>query len=122
MLTLSSLPKTWILDVDGTIVKHNGYKIDGYDTLLDGVRDFFDGLNSKDKVILLTERKNKDIKNSKCFLKKNNIRYDIILTDIPVGERIVVNDNKLSGLQCAYSISKKRDEKFNIKYKIDNKL
>ena len=32
MLELSSLAKTWILDVDGTIVKHNGHKIDGFDT------------------------------------------------------------------------------------------
>ena len=36
-LVLSTLPKTWILDLDGTIVKHNGYKMDGVDTLLPGV-------------------------------------------------------------------------------------
>ena len=52
-LTLSSLPHTWILDVDGTIVKHNGYKIDGYDTLLAGVKEFFASLPSQDRVILL---------------------------------------------------------------------
>ncbi len=38
-LTLSSLPHTWILDVDGTICIHNGYK-NGEDVLLDGVKDF----------------------------------------------------------------------------------
>ena len=32
--TLSPLPKTWILDLDGTLVKHNGYKTDGRDSLL----------------------------------------------------------------------------------------
>jgi len=26
VLKLSSLPKTWIIDLDGTILKHNGYK------------------------------------------------------------------------------------------------
>lgn len=40
-IMVSSLPKTWILDLDGTIVKHNGYKIDGKDTLLQGAKQFF---------------------------------------------------------------------------------
>ena len=25
-LRLSSLPHTWVLDLDGTLVRHNGYK------------------------------------------------------------------------------------------------
>ena len=29
-LILSTLPKTWIFDLDGTIVRHNGYKLDGF--------------------------------------------------------------------------------------------
>ena len=36
-LLLSTLGHTWIFDLDGTIVKHNGYLIDGKDTLLPGV-------------------------------------------------------------------------------------
>ena len=32
-LILSTLPKTWIFDLDGTLLKHNGYKSDGIDTL-----------------------------------------------------------------------------------------
>lgn len=39
-IVLSPLPKTWILDLDGTLVKHNGYKLDGHDTLLPGAREF----------------------------------------------------------------------------------
>lgn len=35
---MSSLDHTWILDLDGTILKHNGYKIDGKDSFLDGAR------------------------------------------------------------------------------------
>ena len=42
MLELSLMRHTWILDLDGTVVKHNGYKIDGYDSFLDGARIFFD--------------------------------------------------------------------------------
>ena len=41
-IRLSPLGHTWILDLDGTIVKHNGYKIDGYDTFLDGAKEFLE--------------------------------------------------------------------------------
>ena len=39
-IRVSSLGKTWILDIDGTIVKHNGYKIDGEDSFLPGAEEF----------------------------------------------------------------------------------
>ena len=119
-LTLSSLPHTWILDVDGTIVKHNGYKIDGYDTLLAGVKEFFASLPSQDRVILLTARKAEYLPALKEFLTKNQIRYDHIITDVPMGERILVNDNKPSGLKCAYAINKERDGAFCLDYCVDN--
>jgi len=122
VLELSSLNKTWILDVDGTIVKHNGYKVDGYDTLLDGVKEFFNEISADDKVILLTARTGEYLENLKNFLKENNIRYNHILTDMPMGERILVNDNKPSGLNCAYAVNKKRDEKLDIKIKINEEL
>ena len=35
-LVLSTLPKTWVFDLDGTLLKHNGYKIDGIDTVFIG--------------------------------------------------------------------------------------
>src|SRR5574344_2050479 len=108
MLELSSLPKTWILDIDGTLVKHNGYKIDGYDTLLDGVKEFFEKISAEDKVVLLTARKGEYLKDLKIFLKKNNISYDYLICDMPMGERILVNDNKPSGLNCAYAVNKNR--------------
>lgn len=122
MIDLSSLNKTWILDIDGTIVKHNGYKIDGYDTLLKGVKEFFGKLAPKDKVILITARKSKYLKNLKEFLRVNNIRYDYILANIPVGERILVNDRKPSGLDTAFAINKNRDDAFSIEYNINRKL
>lgn len=38
---MSALGKTWLFDLDGTIVKHNGYKLDGHDTLLSGAKNFW---------------------------------------------------------------------------------
>ena len=122
MFEFSPLAKTWILDVDGTLVKHNGYKIDGYDTLLNGVKEFFETLNSNDKVVLLTAREGKYLEELKIFLKKNNIRYDFLLTDMPMGERILINDRKPSGLDTAFCINKNRDEKLNIEYRINERL
>lgn len=122
MLKLSPLAKTWIFDVDGTIVKHNGHKIDGHDTLLEGVKVFFDNLAFEDKVILLTARKEHELEELKSFLKNNNIRYDYILSDMPVGERILINDKKPSGLSTAYAVNKERDEALDIKYVVDKNL
>jgi phosphoglycolate phosphatase-like HAD superfamily hydrolase len=121
-LEFSTLSKTWILDVDGTLVKHNGYKIDGYDTLLDGVSEFFNQLSPDDKVVLLTARKEEFLQELKEFLKANNIRYDYLLTDMPMGERILLNDRKPSGLDMAFAINKNRDEKLEIRYKINEEL
>ncbi len=122
MLSFSTLNKTWIIDVDGTIVKHNGYIIDGYDTLLDGVKEFFNQINKEDKIILLTARTSEYTQALKRFLKENNIRYDYLINDMPTGERILVNDRKPSGLNTAFAINKNRNEKLNIKYKIEENL
>lgn len=122
MIEMTSLNKTWILDIDGTLVKHNGYKIDGKDTLLDGVKEFFDNLSPNDKVIMLTARKEEYLEDLKKFLKENNLRYDYLLTDMPMGERILINDRKPSGLDMAFAINKNRDDKFKMEYIIKNDI
>ena len=90
-VTLSSLGHTWIFDIDGTLVKHNGYKIDGFDTLLPGVKDFFNNsIRKEDTVILVTSRKEECRGQTIEFLKANEIRYDYIIFDLPYGERILI--------------------------------
>lgn len=121
MMEFSPLPKTWMLDVDGTILKHNGH-LNGGDELLDGVVEFFDNLHPNDKVILFTARKEEYIEEMKLFLVANNIRFDHIIGNMPFGERILVNDRKPSGLNMAYAINKNRDEKLVIEYKINENL
>lgn len=120
-MTLSNLPKTWLIDVDGTIVRHNGHKFGG-DILLDGVREFFAKIPQNDKIILLTARLSSEIPALESFLKSQNIRFDSIISDLPFGERILINDNKPSGLICGYAINKKRDAPLQIDFKIDNDL
>lgn len=108
-ITVSSLNKTWIFDIDGTICKHNGYKIDGFDTLLPGAKEFFDGLPSEDKVIFLTSRKKEYADITERFLKENGIPFETIIYDMPYGERILINDKKPSGMITGIAINTERD-------------
>ena len=109
-LILSTLPKTWVFDLDGTILKHNGYKIDGRDTLLEGAKEYIDAIPAEDKIIILTSRLEEYRKMTLDFLDEHSIRYDEILFNIPMGERIVVNDRKPSGIDMAVAINIDRDE------------
>ena len=109
-LILSTLPKTWIFDIDGTIVKHNGYKIDGHDTLLEGAKEYLGSIPADDRIIILTSRTDEFRQMTLDFLKNNEIRYDDIIFNVPMGERIVVNDRKPSGLNMAIAINLERDK------------
>jgi hypothetical protein len=120
-LELSSLPKTWLLDVDGTILKHNGYKKGG-DVLLEGVQEFFRGISKEDKIILLTSREEDQRDALEAFLRANSLRCDQIVCGLPYGERILVNDRKPSGLATAYSVNKQRDGALILPYEINKDL
>lgn len=108
-IVLSTLAKTWIFDLDGTIVKHNGYKIDGKDSLLPGAREYFKRIPHEDKILIITSRKEEYREETLKFLKDNGIRYDMILFDMPRGERILINDRKPSGLNMAVALNTARD-------------
>lgn len=109
-ITLSTLPKTWIFDLDGTLLKHNGYKIDGYDTLLDGVKEYINSIPEQDYILILTSRTDEFRNMTISFLQGNGIQYDQILFNIPMGERIVVNDRKPSGIDMAFAVNSDRDK------------
>src|SRR5574344_1143337 len=107
----SPLGKTWIFDLDGTIFKHNGYKIDGVDSLLPGVKDFFENtIKKEDFVIIVSSRKSEFEPQTKEALATNGIRFDCLIFNVPYGERILINDSKPSGLCTSYSYCPKRDE------------
>ena len=86
------------------------------------IKEFFEKISSDDKVVLLTARQEKYLSALKEFLKANNIRYDYLLADMPMGERILVNDRKPSGLDMAFAVNKNRDENLDIIYKINEEL
>ena len=121
-LRLSPLDHTWILDLDGTIVKHNGYKIDGYDTFLDGAEAFLKSIPETDMVVLITSRANAYKVITEGFLAEHGIRYNHIIYDAPYGERILVNDRKPSGLETAVAVNVERNTTICIETMIDEGL
>ena len=109
-LVLSTLPKTWFIDIDGTLVKHNGYKIDGHDTMLDGAKEYMADIPEEDKVILTTSRTDEYREQTLAFLRDNGVRFDDVIFNLPMGERIVMNDRKPSGLDMSVAINLDRDK------------
>ena len=121
-LTLSTLGHTWILDIDGTIVKHNGYLMDGEDSFLPGAEAFLKNIPLQDMVILVTSRKEEYRKLTESFLLEHGIRYDHIIFGAPYGERILVNDDKPGGLKTGIAVNVPRNQDFNIDLQIDPSL
>lgn len=119
---LSSLAHTWILDLDGTIVKHNGYLLDGHDSLLEGAKEFLSQIPKEDMIIFLTSRKEDCREYTENFLKESGLRYDKILFGAPYGERILLNDRKPSGLITGYAINKTRDSDEFLTVEVDERL
>jgi len=121
-LTLSPLGHTWILDLDGTLVKHNGHLADGTDTLLDGAMAFLDQIPAGDMVLILTARTEEHREKTEAFLAEHGIRYDQLILGAPHGERIVVNDAKPSGLRTALAVCTERDQAPSVTVAVDGSL
>lgn len=112
-LQLSDLPKTWFIDIDGVVFRHNGYKSladGGYEKLLPGVAEFFSHLSHDDRIILCTSRTEDARARTEASLDRCGVRYDLLLMGLPVGERIVINDTKPRGLETAVALNIPRDK------------
>lgn len=120
-MKLSTLPKTWIFDLDGTLVVHNGYH-EGVDRLLPGVRELFEQISTSDYILILTARTEEYKEQTIDFLKREGIRFDNILFNIPVGERIIFNDDKPSGLKMALAVNVERDKGICMNIELDADL
>lgn len=107
-LVLSALPKTWFIDIDGVVFIHNGY-LNGEDTLVEGFMDFYNQIGNEDKIIFVSARKEELRGVTEKAFKKHGIRYDMIILEVPVGERVLINDEKPQGLKTSVSINTKRD-------------
>ena len=90
-INLSPLPHTWILDFDGTLVEHNGYKT-GEDKWLPGALEFLKSIPQEDYVLILTARFNaiflKFCSDSRSQYQRNQINschYMVVISQPRVG-------------------------------------
>ena len=121
-LILSTLGHTWILDLDGTIVKHNGYKIDGEDSFLQGAEEFLKSIPERDMIVFITSRTDEYQDITKKWLNDHDVRYNHIIFNAPYGERILLNDSKPSGLNTGMAIACDRDNFCGIEITLDESL
>jgi hypothetical protein len=122
IVKLSTLNKTWLLDLDGTLFIHNSYK-EGADVLVEGVKEFFrNNVQKDDLVIGLTSRKDVYKEITLESIKKYNLKIDQVIFNLPYGERILINDRKPSGLVTAIAINTIRDRAIDTKFVLDNNL
>ena len=121
-LVLSPLHKTWIFDFDGTLVEHNGYK-QGEDHFLPGALEFLQQIPQEDYILILTAREKEAAEKTERFLREHQVRYDHIIYEMPMGERVLFNDSKPSGLRMSYAVECSRNEGLdNFSVRIDENL
>ena len=121
-LKLSPLAKTWIFDLDGTLVEHNGYKT-GEDKLLPGVLNFMQKIPATDYILIITGRELEAQTQTINFLNKAGIRFNKIIFGLPFGERILINDDKPSGLKTSYAVCLQRNSGLaDVNFVIDENL
>ena len=121
-LRISPMPKTWILDLDGTLLVHDGPYIMGKDEFLPGAREFLDSIPKRDMIIFLTARSDYEKPHTMRFLKENNVRYDHIIFNAGEGERIMINDMKPDGLVTAYAVNTVRDRFCKTEFVTDSSM
>ena len=103
-------PKTWFIDFDGTLVHHKSHMKDE-DYILDDTKVFFETKVEQNDYVIITTARSKDHKERiENFLKKHNIKVDLILCGLPSGARILINDIKPDGMITAYSYNLERDK------------
>lgn len=106
--------KTWIFDLDGTILEYEGLQNKGLDKLLPGVQELWSSFDEKDMIILITGRPSSLKQKTLHFLNECGIRYDFAIFDAPFGERTIINDFKNSGAPTAFSWNVFRNAGFTI--------
>ena len=90
-------PITWFVDIDGTLIKHEGCglrgQLDSDITMLPGTHEFLDECQRRgDVVILATGRKENMRAETVAQLRRLNIFYDQLVMGCTPGPRVIIND------------------------------
>jgi len=97
--SLTELPSLYLMDLDGTMIKHQGNLVDitnlDKEQLLPGVQEFLEqrALNC-DKLIIVTGRPESFRKFTEEQLFRLGIHYDQLIMGVGRGRRFLINDSK----------------------------
>lgn len=123
---LSPLPKSWFLDIDGTLVAHNSHlRLHQQDVkYLAGVHEFFKSISPDDTIVLTTSRQLAECRTIVDDITRISSCKNIkLLSNLGAGERIIINDCKPSGLKTAYAFNIKRDAGISaLSFRVDPEL
>jgi hypothetical protein len=108
-MKLSTLPKTWLIDLDGTVLLHSPTP-GGEDRLLPGVRALWAQFGPQDQIVLLSTRDPYQEQVTRRFLDASGLRYDRLIFGLPPGERILIGDREPSGAATAIAVNLTRNE------------
>lgn len=109
---MPGMRRTWLLDLDGTVVKHNGH-LQGGDELLPGVLPLWAAMGPEDVIVILTARPSTHRAVTEDFLRRQGLRFDQLIMDLPHGERLLFNDRKPDGSATAHAFNLARDGGFS---------
>jgi hypothetical protein len=105
--------KTIFVDIDGTIAEHHGnlslILLKPFN-ILDGVYEKFLEWRDKDYAVVVTTARPEGLRTfTEKQLTDNGLFFDQLVMGLPVGERVVINDNKPDGETTARGICVKRN-------------
>jgi hypothetical protein len=110
---VANLPKTYILDLDGTCWCHRGTLSEMYKDvqILDNVREKIDEWCGKGHyIVLLSARPEGMRRTTERQLEELRIPYHQLVLGAPIGQRILVNDRKPNSTEdTAIGITVERD-------------
>lgn len=69
------------------------------------------------KIVLTTARSKKKCKQVLRLLKHQGLNFNKCVYDLGVGQRLVINDKKSTGLKSAFSLNTERNKSFSDLYK-----
>lgn len=109
------MKKTLLIDIDGTLVKHQGNlskMITNEMEILPGVIEKLNEWNEAGHCIILTTGRKETLRKiTEEGLLKNGIFYDQLIMGLTRGERVVINDVKPDNdMRVASAIQIKRNE------------
>jgi len=110
---MNSKQKTFLIDIDGTLVKHRGnlhrMTIEEPEVLPDVVEKFLKWRKDGHYIVLTTARAQGARYITEKQLAKLGIFYDRLIMGLTNGPRVLINDTKPDGVQTAFAYSIERD-------------